>query len=111
MAAAPAAKAPSNKFRSTVQNATGCRRGHVQPFVARLERRCPQEHHLSLRPWQLCSSTRSCNDDGCACRKVWRSIAGRAYPAAVDRAWTSDYIRLTDAPQYPLQDRATVEPA
>src|SRR5580704_19142718 len=109
MAAAPDAKALNNKFRLSTQSATGWPPGPVQQSVARPEKRCPQERPRSPLPWQPCWSIQSCRSDECACRKLFPAIEGRAYRTGADRAWTSDYIRSTDAPQYQLQDRAVAE--
>src|SRR5580704_16626303 len=109
MAATRDVKGPSNKFRSSAQSATGWLPGPVRQSVARPEKCCPQQPPRPPLPWQPCWSSQSCNSDECACRKLCLAIVERAYPGAADRAWTSDYIRSTDARQYQPQDRATAD--
>src|SRR5580704_15467957 len=109
MAAAPDAKALNNKFRLSAQSATGWPPGPVQQSVARPEKRCPQERPRSPLPWQPCWSIQPCNSDECACRKLCPAIAELAYRGGADQAWTSNYIRSTDARQYQPQDRAAAE--
>src|SRR5580692_167510 len=109
MAVAPDAKGLSNKFRSSAQSATGWLPGPGQQSVARPEKRCLQERPRSLPPWQPCWSIQSYNSDEYACRKSCPAIVGLAYRGAADRAWTSGYIRSTDARQYQPQDRAVAE--
>src|SRR5579872_5386782 len=109
MAAGQGAKPPSNKSPSSILNAIDLLPGLVRQSVARPEKHCPREHRRSLLPLPRCWLILFCNSDECSCRKLCLAIAERAYLAAADRAWTSDYIRLMDDRQYRLQARAVAE--
>src|SRR5207244_3543051 len=107
--ARPAARSPSNKFRTTAATATSWRRDRGRLFAPRQERRCLRAHLPPRRPWPPCWSIRFCRNDEDAHRTGCRAAAAGGYQATADQEPSAVDIRLRDAPPHPHPSRAIAE--